>query len=804
MFEVAIYTDARAAEAIDGVDGFNFVAVSAGMTAQDRQVVRSHLLHRVVAGWGVDHDPLDHPPTFAYYRHGDRYYVSRGISTGLTNNGRPGNLLTEAAVTTDPDDFGDLCPAQLFGAVNWSLTKVTGTLPAWPGPLQVTPDFEADALRRMVTDDPWATEHLAELLAMVEQVREGRRLVLVASDAVTAQRWIALGTLFMEGGWVRDLTIRGLVQDPMTTKADIVAGSPQLGPQPDPRTPRTGVNVVDLDQKLMSAVEVTESARTQAGWFLHEEPGTALAAVDLARRWEPVMGRDTATRAAAVALFPRPGGLRDDWVCTMQALKGLAERDEDDDLFLYADSLLDVAVTYAPASRTDAVLAAETLLALLDAGSMEVATGVLVPTLEAVSRQSEAAEAWLTAVGSAHRAGLAWADRDARQQASRLLSALAAETEPGLAAPLLSAAGVLNLPLDEPARDRVTRLLAEQWSRSPRLSGQHEHWRYGEEVVQLLADTLVARWSTGDQASLAALQRGDWTWLGSCRDLTARSRGQVGGWLAAGEVAALPVAQRAQALQTVRGVPEQSWELVWSGAQLPRDAELLRTWAAAYRGLSWDAGAEVYRLVQDAVQRPEPAVAVATLLESLTHPGVLVDHPGLRRYAERVARSRGCCRCAVRSPEVPNPYLSEVLRDLPEMTWLLLDQIGEILVTVPDRRGAADLARQVGPVAEKAVREALSRRLASDPDIGPVLHAALTVLQERHSAPARGARTVLLQVCDSREEMARVEQAVEAGRLTMEDREAFEVFEKEARRGRLGRRITQVASGLLGGKGKDE
>ena len=31
MFDVALYTDTRASEAIDGIDGFNFQAISEGM-----------------------------------------------------------------------------------------------------------------------------------------------------------------------------------------------------------------------------------------------------------------------------------------------------------------------------------------------------------------------------------------------------------------------------------------------------------------------------------------------------------------------------------------------------------------------------------------------------------------------------------------------------------------------------------------------------------------------------------------------------------------------------------------------------
>ena len=141
MFDVALYTDTRANEAIDGIDGFNFQAISEGMNAQDRQVIRDTMLHRVVVGWNADHDPLEHPPSFAYCEHAGRYYLSRGISTGLTNNGRPGNLLTQAIATCDPDDFGMMRPAQLFGALNWCLEKAPGQMiDRWPSPLAIAPD----------------------------------------------------------------------------------------------------------------------------------------------------------------------------------------------------------------------------------------------------------------------------------------------------------------------------------------------------------------------------------------------------------------------------------------------------------------------------------------------------------------------------------------------------------------------------------------------------------------------------------------------------------------------------------------
>ena len=87
------------------------------------------------------------------------------------NNGRPGNLLTQAIATSDPDDFGMMRPAQLFGALNWRLEKAPGQrIDRWPSPLAITPEYEAEALRDMIRADAWAVEHFAQFLTMVEEV----------------------------------------------------------------------------------------------------------------------------------------------------------------------------------------------------------------------------------------------------------------------------------------------------------------------------------------------------------------------------------------------------------------------------------------------------------------------------------------------------------------------------------------------------------------------------------------------------------------------------------------------------------
>ena len=517
MFDVALYTDTRANEAVDGIDGFNFQALSEGMTTQDRQVIRDYMLHRVVVGWNVDHDPLEHPASFAYRAHAGRYYLSRGISTGVTNNGRPGNLLTEAIATSDPDDFGMMRPAQFLGARNWSLKKAPSqTLPRWAAPLEVTQDFETDALRDMVKNDAWAVAHFAEFLTMVEQVTDEtpKRLVIVTADEALARKWIALGTLFIERERSLSLSIRGLVQDPMTTKADIVAASPAFGPQPDPSVPRAGVNVIDLDRRLIAPLEASESALTQADWFLHEDSATALAAIDVARCWEGFLGRDLATRAAALASFPQNVGDHRNWLVAMQALRGLAIARRDDELMFYGGDLLDLAVTCAVETPEDAELAGETVAALMNTESQDLAAGVFMSVLESVSGIPRAAEALLLALSSARPHGrLTWEDDAAIAQASILLSQVAETSEDALLPVTLTVARSCGVPIAETGRPEIVARVARLWASSPDLTEQSATWEHREEIVEELARVLIRGWCSGGQDDLRTLMQGTWTWL---------------------------------------------------------------------------------------------------------------------------------------------------------------------------------------------------------------------------------------------------------------------------------------------------
>ncbi len=297
MLEVAVYSDTTADESVDGVEGFNFRALSAGITPEDRRRIREELLHRVHPTWNHDHDELAHPPTCAHTRRDGRHYLARGQSTGLTLSGRPGNLVTQVVVTDDVAGFGGFRPAQLYGAAGWTLAETpSGDLEPWPVPDSVRADFEAGALLAMLADDPWAVRVLPHYLTMLEGAASDspRRLVLIHRDLDVVMRWIAAGSLLLDEHRAARLTFRALVDDPARTDAAVVGVSPEFELEPI-----VGCNVVDLERRTVSDLQPSDSSLARVATLLEDLPPTERPAFDLAARWEAIIGAELAARAAS-------------------------------------------------------------------------------------------------------------------------------------------------------------------------------------------------------------------------------------------------------------------------------------------------------------------------------------------------------------------------------------------------------------------------------------------------------------------------------------------------------------------------
>lgn len=156
MLDLLIYTDATADESLTGSPGFQFVAHSAGATRVDEGIVREQLQHSVPENVLADNWE-QHPATCAYIRVEGRMYLSRGLSTGATLGGRPGNQLTVTLMTSDPYEiiplvllsfirrlFGVLIVQRerifLVGQLRWKLVRILMSLDStiWssttPGP----------------------------------------------------------------------------------------------------------------------------------------------------------------------------------------------------------------------------------------------------------------------------------------------------------------------------------------------------------------------------------------------------------------------------------------------------------------------------------------------------------------------------------------------------------------------------------------------------------------------------------------------------------------------------------------------
>jgi hypothetical protein len=808
VFDVAVYTDTRASEALDGIDGFNFQAASSGLTARDRQVIRDGMVHQVVVGWGVDRDPLDHPPSFAYRRQDDRHYLARGVSTGVTNNGRPGNLLTQAIVTASPDDFGSMRPAQLFGALNWNLAKAPGKqLAQWAPPLKVAPQFEAEALGQMIKDDPWAVAHLAEYLSMVEQTmgEEPKRLILITADESTALRWIALGTLFVDAERALGLSIRGLAADPMTTRGDIVAASPSFGPQPDPAVARPGVNVVDLDRRVIGPVETSESARTQAAWFLEQDSGEALAAIELARRWERLLAPELATRAAALVSFPVQLADQAVWLTAVQALRDLAQAGQADELFFYGDALLDVAVTYPVTTHDDAALAGQALLGLISVQSSDLAASLLVATLEAVAARPRARDAWLAVIVEAPaELRLTWADAGARGQAATFFGEMAGLFDDARLADLFTVLNTLAVfePGGAPAAARSR--LARYWAANPGRTRQSGRWADAAEITRELAGRLLGAWRAGDPAAIDALAGGDWSWLGDSPALSPAAASEIAGWIAAADLANRPPPERTAALAAAGPLPAESWPLVWRGAALEADHKLFIAWADSQSLITDRAGAWLAGQIEAFLQTGRPGIGLRRLLVRLAEPDVEVDHPDLADWANQTVQARGYFETAMKYRQVPNRYLDAVAEYVPTMAPLMIDYLGEILVASSDAVGVARVVAAGPEWSYEAVRRALAKRRATVEDLAFALTRALAMVGEGPVALARAAEEFLQGVCDDRKRMSLVDRAAKRGLIDRPTQDRFDSFASQAKKGRLGRRIARAATELRGAMGKED
>lgn len=702
-FDVATYTDVVASEAVDGVDGFNFQSVSPGVTGVDQQRIRESLLHRVVPSWALEHDPLAHPGTCAYVVREGRFYLSRGMSTGDTNSGRPGNQITQAIVTSDPDDFVPYRPAQLYGAAEWALEKAPSSASdAWVTPLEIRPEFDVAALEALVAGDEWAASILPYYLTMIDAATaaEPKKLVLIHSDLELVMQWIALGTLFVDADAAQVLQFRALVDDPWRADAVLVGVSPDFG-----RGDLGAANVLDLANRALPAIEPSESARVRATWFLEQGADDALNAIEIARRWEPSLGADLANDAARVVGLPEAVTLgQTAWRASLASTEQLATAGLRDDLALYAEELCEATFGYAPTSAQEFGLAGRAIRRAHDLDVDELASGMLVPTLEALTAAPASIEAFAREL-SGSSAPVRWASAESREAASAFVGELLNSAPVEALSELFATAKVVAAPITELSLASAAQRLASAWAKEPALGRTSwQNWLAGQAVLTAAVQSLVASLRSGDDATLTDLLRGDWDFIGPHTDDF-----NLQGWLKSAKLARIPVDDRDDQVGLATRLPVEAWRVVLGGSSVPKHARLWATWVI-YHGLPADMAATLKASIRDVLASDPSAEGGVqtgdwhTLMDSL----IRSTDAELAAFGDEYSRARTAFKRA--RDEVakrPGARLDSCLSYLGRLTPFLLLDVGWLLLDSSNSDEVEKLLQASSPWGPEAIRTSI-------------------------------------------------------------------------------------------------
>jgi hypothetical protein len=581
-FDTAIYTDVSREDAADGMDGFNFQSMSPGIDGTDLRCIRESMLHRISTSWPIDRDELEHPPTAVYFRQDDRMYFSRGRSTGRTLSGRRGNQLTQAIVTSLPEDLAPYRPAQIFAAVNWDLTTTTTSAASrWHPPLEIDPSFEADALIQRLRDDEWQMKVLPAFLSMLEQAggAQPRKVVLVHDDLDTIMRWFALGTLLLDPRDAGRLEFRAFATDPYSTRAPLVGVHPDLQ-----RGQIPGAHVIDIAARTASDIPVSSSAEAVASWIRELDPFDALEVIAIAQRWMPVIGARAGAAGAELVTGTRPAALgRDEWELGNEVIEGLATAGLRDDLVLYVDELSDSVASHRPQGEADFRRAARTARLAARSEVPGLAQAILVPTLESLAQDGSQVTAWARelVVDDDWR----WPEGDDGDAVPGLISEIIVNAPDAALRDLLLLAAPMAARLSAGELEPAVRRAAGSVLADPRIARDGiDGWYGAASIRRELRRAIVGSLRTQGTTSphMAALVDGSWDFLDPDTDALTAESASFGSWLLAARLARLPVQERISAIEADGSRPGQdSWRMVLGEPRLPEDSELLVAWTRA-------------------------------------------------------------------------------------------------------------------------------------------------------------------------------------------------------------------------------
>lgn len=790
-FEVLLYTDCAAHESVNGRTGFQFMAESPGVTPSDEEFVKSSGLHVVPNALPAE-EPETHPPTCVYRELAGRHYLSRGRSTGTTLTGRPGNQVTQAIVSSETADVLPLRPAQLYSCPEWQLDRATRKeLAPWQTPLEIAPEFETAALHEMLAGDPWARDLLPSFLTMVEQATavDRRKLIIKHPNQSLVMRWIALASLFLDSGAALTLTFRVFSPNPGADLLAVVGAHPMLSPELTSRSAAAdNLNLIDLEARESTPVDVSPSAVLRARWFLESDPYDALDAIATSDRWRRVLEPGLAAPAAALVCLPRPGPVLAAAARTAAAaLAGLADAGLSEELDAYGDELVDVIATYSPDPDVDPAPAVRAAWALNRVGQPALAATLVVSLLEWSTVPAVAARWGRLHAEEGPSSTFGWPDQEQRAHAAHVLPALLDHARPSDLPDLFALAGVLDTGVEAAGIISAADRLAAEWARRPELTDQSGGWLHRPVVVGRLRQHLARALAEQDQSAHAALATGHWDWLAPTPwDFDRQDPTAV--WLGARVLAKAPPELRPRLLDELSpAAPGSAWPLFLTGED--PDLKELILWIGDHPRLD-DGFAQHIQAILERDLHGQPTGRTRELLAVLAEPQVT----GLNgRLSQLVQEHQWLARTWASALQAARSYNNRALRELETVspTWLRMHRpsLANAMIYCNDRDAVAALTAKIS--ITKSLENVLLPRLRSG-DVDALI-GALVLLEDGRHEHKKIVRQTLQVVWDSNTEADEQIRQRLRNRLPQGWEPRLNEFERTVTKGRVARDLARGA-----------
>lgn len=578
-FETAIYTDVSNEESVDGVSGFGFQAVSEGVDGMARAAIVPEMLHLVSQSWARNHEASEQPETWAYKRVEDRFYFSRGRSTGATISGRAGNQLTQVAFTQDATDLETNVPAQILAATNWALERCTShASPTWDLPLDVPDHLSDEALFEWVKQDPSRGETLALLTSMLEK-RAQQPTILIAYDIEDVLRWFTLVTMMFGLDAASEISLRAFIEDPYRTAASFIAVHPELT-----HTQLTSSQYVNLVTGEHSQHEVSDTARACSEWAMELDEYDAMDAIALLRSWEPALGGHLAAAAAAMATGAGSVGTgHEQWSTGISAIEGLANNGHDEDVAMYMDEFTESLQSHTPSDASELQLAGRALAAAVATGQKDLAQAIFAPTLAGLESQPQLVGQWAHALDE--QTEWQWPEYFFTERIATRMTKLLRGTQTTDLGHVLLVFKPLIETLDEETRvdfvkEEVERAAEHERENPGYFQSTIWKWPSYEIAINKLHNDLIKRFNEAKSTQDPALQQltnGEWNHLRHANP-TAPLNKEFTGWIEASEAYNTRVADRAKVIVQARQLSENKSYLVLDGTELLRNTDVWTAW----------------------------------------------------------------------------------------------------------------------------------------------------------------------------------------------------------------------------------